>query len=176
MVWKILGLDYVKLRTSGHWVGPGQELISLPHNEYDKAFLVIVHGSMGIGGSIQARWKVLGLAYNRNETRDKWPLGREPDWGWCHLHTNVKLSWLQPMDPRTEWQHTCMLPLMFDLWNFHYKFWSSANRLFDSDVSLMSTISSKKSTTTTVNENKHVLKILSRRIKIIIEKKSQKVN
>ena len=29
------------------------------------------HDSMDIGGSIRARWKVLGLAYNRCESRDK---------------------------------------------------------------------------------------------------------
>ena len=36
--------------------------------KYDKAFLVTAHGSMGIGSSIRARWKVIGLAYNRRET------------------------------------------------------------------------------------------------------------
>ena len=32
------------------------------------------------------------------KTRDKLPLGRDPDRSCCHLHTNVKLSWSQPMD------------------------------------------------------------------------------
>ena len=31
---------------------------------------------------IRARWKVLGLAYNRRETRDKRPLDRDPDRSW----------------------------------------------------------------------------------------------
>ena len=31
------------------------------------------------------------------ETRDKWPLGRDPDRNWCHHHTSVKLFWSQPM-------------------------------------------------------------------------------
>ena len=41
----------------------------------------------------QARWKVLDLAYNRCETRDKRPLGREPGRRWCHHHTSLKLFW-----------------------------------------------------------------------------------
>ena len=45
------------------------------------------------GSSIRARWKVLGLAYNRRETRDKWQLSRDPDRNWYHCHTSVKLSW-----------------------------------------------------------------------------------
>ena len=53
--------------------------MSLPHYEYDKANLAAAHGSMGIGGSIPARRKVLGLAYNRRETRDKRLLGRDED-------------------------------------------------------------------------------------------------
>jgi hypothetical protein len=41
------------------------------------------------------------LVYNRHETWDKRPLGRDSDRRWCHCHTNVKLSWLQPMNPWT---------------------------------------------------------------------------
>jgi hypothetical protein len=37
------------------------------------------------------------LAYNRHETRDKTPLGRDPDRSWCHRHPSVKLFWLLPM-------------------------------------------------------------------------------
>ena len=44
-------------------------------------------------------------------TRDKRPLARNPDRSWCHRHTSVKLSWLQPKDLWTERQHTRMLPL-----------------------------------------------------------------
>ena len=51
--------------------------------------------SMGIEGSLQAKWKVLGLAYNRCNKR---PLGRDPDMSWCHRHTPTKLSWSQLMD------------------------------------------------------------------------------
>ena len=46
--------------------------------------------TIAISGSIRARWKVLGLAYNRRGTRDKQPLGRDPDRSWCHRPTNVK--------------------------------------------------------------------------------------
>ena len=45
---KVLGLAYVELGKNGL----RQELVSPPHSEYDKAFLVASHGSMGIGGSI----------------------------------------------------------------------------------------------------------------------------
>ena len=38
----------------------------------------------------RARWKFLDLAYNRRKTRDKRPLGRDPDRCWCHCHTSVK--------------------------------------------------------------------------------------
>ena len=38
------------------------------------------------------------LAYNRRETRDKWPLGRHPDRSWCHLHTILKLFWFAVRD------------------------------------------------------------------------------
>ena len=66
--------------------------MSPPHYKYDKTFLVATHGSMGIGGSIWASWKVLGLAYNRCENRDQQPLGKDLDRNWCHHHTPVELS------------------------------------------------------------------------------------
>ena len=50
-----------------------------PPHEYNEAILVTAHDSMGIGGSIRARGKVLDLAYNRRETWDKQSLGRDPD-------------------------------------------------------------------------------------------------
>jgi hypothetical protein len=59
-------------------LGPEQELVSPRHYEYDIEFLVTAHKPICIGGSIRLRWKVLGLAYNRRETRNKWPLGRHP--------------------------------------------------------------------------------------------------
>ena len=37
-------------------------------------------------------WKFSDLAYNRCETRDKRPLGRDPDRSWCYFHTSVKLT------------------------------------------------------------------------------------
>jgi hypothetical protein len=49
-----------------------------------KLFLVEAHDSMGIGGSIWARWKVLSLAYNRCQIQDKRPLGKDPNRSWCH--------------------------------------------------------------------------------------------
>ena len=60
-----------------------------------KAFLVAAHGSMGISGSIRARRKFLGVAFNQRETWVNRPLGRDPDRSWCHLHTSVKLFWSQ---------------------------------------------------------------------------------
>ena len=48
-----------------------------------------------------ATWKVLGLAYNRRETRDKQPFGRDPDSSWCNFHTSIKLFWSQAMSPWT---------------------------------------------------------------------------
>ena len=55
--------------------------------------------------------KSSSLAYNRHETRDKRPLGRDSR-SWCHNHTSVKLSYSQPMDPWTERRNTRMLPKM----------------------------------------------------------------
>ena len=46
------------------------------------------------------------------ETLGKYPLGRNLDRNLCHLHTGVKLSWSQLMDPWIERQHTRMLPPM----------------------------------------------------------------
>ena len=51
--------------------------------------------------------------YNPGETRDKRPLGRDPDRSWRHRHSSVKLPWSQYMDPLSERQHTRMLPPMF---------------------------------------------------------------
>ena len=45
--------------------------------------------------------KSSSLAYNRRETRDKQPLGRDLDESWGHLHTSVKLYQSQPMAPWT---------------------------------------------------------------------------
>ena len=33
--------------------------------------------------------KSSNLAYNRRETREKRPLGKDPDRSWCNLHTIV---------------------------------------------------------------------------------------
>ena len=63
-------------------------------------------------GICEDKVKSSSLAYNRRETRDKRPLGRDPDRSWCHLHTNVKLSLSQLMDTWTERQDTPMLPPM----------------------------------------------------------------
>ena len=48
--------------------------------------------------SAYGKVKVLGLAYNERETRDKRPLGKDPDRSWCHRHTTsmIKLFWSQP--------------------------------------------------------------------------------
>ena len=47
------------------------------------------------------------------ETRDKRPLGRDPDKSLSHRHTSVKLSWSQPMDPWT-------IYLALTYWYMHY--------------------------------------------------------
>ena len=39
----------------------------------------------------EGKVRTSSLAYNRCETRDKRPLGRDPDRSWSHLHTSVKL-------------------------------------------------------------------------------------
>ena len=70
----------------------------------------------------RARWKVLGLAYNQSETRNKQLLGRDPDRSWCHCHISVQLSWSQPMDPWTEWQHILMPPISMEWWALTKKF------------------------------------------------------
>ena len=55
--------------------------------------------------------KSCSLAYNRRETRDKRPLGRVPDRGWCHLHIGVKLFWSQLMAP-----YECAATQSMDPW------------------------------------------------------------
>ena len=52
--------------------------------------------------------KSSSLAYNKRETRDKQPLGRDPDRSWCHHRTSVNLFWSQLMDPCT----SSVLPLI----------------------------------------------------------------
>ena len=55
--WKVLGLAYVKLGTSGYWVWIRTGAVS-PQQECDKVFFfswVAAFGSMGISGSPQAR-------------------------------------------------------------------------------------------------------------------------
>ena len=44
-------------------------------------------------GKVKCSWPSL------RETRDKGPLGRDPDRSWCHPQTSVKLLWLQPIAP-----------------------------------------------------------------------------
>jgi hypothetical protein len=97
--------------------------VSPPHYEYDKDCLAAAHGFMGVRGSIRVSCKVLGLAYNRCETRDKRPLGKDPDRSWCHRHTPVKVSGSQLMDLWTERQHTRMLrPMSMEPWAAIKKF------------------------------------------------------
>ena len=61
--------------------------------------------------------KVKSSRPSLRETRNKRPLGRDPDRNWCHRHTSVKLSWSQPMYPWTERQHTRMMaPMSIELW------------------------------------------------------------
>ena len=49
----------------------------------------------------EGKVKSYSLAYNRCETRDKRPLGRDPDRSWCHRYTTsmIKLFWSQSMAP-----------------------------------------------------------------------------
>ena len=35
----------------------------------------------------EGKVKISSLAYNLHETWDKYPLDRDPDRNWCHLHT-----------------------------------------------------------------------------------------
>ena len=50
------------------------------------------------------RWKVLGLAYNWREARNKRPMGRAPDRGRCHCHTMINFVDRSPWLHRREWQ------------------------------------------------------------------------
>ena len=45
-----------------------------------------------------ARWKLLGQAFNRRETRDKRLLGRDLDRSWCHLHNSILVTDRGSMD------------------------------------------------------------------------------
>ena len=49
----------------------------------------------------RARWKVKSFRFSVRKTRDKRPLGRDPDWNWSRRHTTtmIKIFWLQPMAP-----------------------------------------------------------------------------
>ena len=60
----------------------------------------------------EGKVKVLDLVYSRRETRDKQPLGRDPDRSQCHRQTSVKLYWSQLMTPGHRRQITSMLSLM----------------------------------------------------------------
>ena len=61
--------------------------------------------------------KVKSSRPSLRDTRDKRPLGRDPDRSWCHCYVSAKLSWSQAMHPWTERQHTHMLLLMsMDPW------------------------------------------------------------
>ena len=73
-----------------------------------KLYLVAAYGSMGIGGIIRVKWKLVDeLAYNRRETRYKRSLSRDPDRNWCHSHTSVVFSVaaLVPCCCRCSWSH-----------------------------------------------------------------------
>ena len=113
MVLKVSDLAYLKLGTSGRWIGNLTGAGVTSHWVYDKAFLVAALGYMGIGGIIQARWKVLGLPYNWREIRDKQPFSRGPDRGWCHSDISERLSWSQSMHAWTERQHPTVTYLEF---------------------------------------------------------------
>ena len=39
---------------------------------------------------------------DRRNTREKWPMARNPDGSWWHRHTNLKLFWQQLMSPWTQ--------------------------------------------------------------------------
>ena len=49
----------------------------------------------------QGKMRSSSQGYNRHETREKWPMMRDPGRSCFHRHTSVKLSWSQPMAPWT---------------------------------------------------------------------------
>ena len=49
-----------------------------------------------------ARWKILDLAYNRREVRDKRPLGRDPDRSWRYRHTIVNIYFRRLLPPMSK--------------------------------------------------------------------------
>ena len=99
--WKVLGLAYVKLGTNSRSVGTLTRAGVTATLRVWQSILVAVYRSMGIGRSIWAWWKVLGLAYNRHETRGKQTLGRDPDKSWCHRHTTSMIKLIG----RSPWLH-----------------------------------------------------------------------
>ena len=54
-----------------------------------------------IGHFYEGKVKSSTLAYNQRKSREKRSLGKDPDRSWCHLHTRLKLFWLQSMALRT---------------------------------------------------------------------------
>ena len=60
---------------------------------------------MDISTSIRARWKALGLAYNRCEIWDKRLLSRDLDRSWYHSHISVKFFGLSPWFHGHQRQH-----------------------------------------------------------------------
>ena len=71
--------------------------------------------------------KVKSSGPSLRETREKRPLGRDPDRRWRYRHTSVKLFWSQPMVPWTlVAAHECAASQSMDPWAatkkaFHYR-------------------------------------------------------
>ena len=86
----------------------------------------VVNNCLTFVGIYVARWKVLDQAYNRYETQDKRPLGRDPERSWCHCHTNVKLFWSQPVAPWSTGCDKCKF-FMIETW-YIMAFWLSLGR------------------------------------------------
>ena len=73
---------------------------TLPYSFFGRSLVSWTAGRSVLNGryiNMQATWKVLGLAYNRRETREKRLLDRDPDRSWFHHHTSVKLLRSHPM-------------------------------------------------------------------------------
>ena len=84
VVWTFSDLAYVKLRTSGLGIGNQTGAGGTATLRIWKLFWSQPMAPWALGAAYQQSEKVQGLAYNQCETRDKWPLGKDPNRSWCH--------------------------------------------------------------------------------------------
>ena len=114
VVWKVPHLAYVKLGTSGIWIG-------YRIGAGVTATLRVWESFFGRSPWLHWHWRqhTGKVKSSRPSLQPMWNSGqgKDPDRSWCHRHTSVKLSWSQPMYPWTERYHTRMLrPMSMEPW------------------------------------------------------------